>query len=55
MSRLLKGPTHLARAETQAAVNAVLDMFPDLKLDQTRSSEPTGLIFRKPAQVTCTF
>ena len=46
---------HLARAETQAAVNAVLDLFPDLQLVEKRSTEPAGLIFRKPAQVTCTF
>ncbi len=46
---------HLARAETQSAVNAVLDLFPKLTFDAERSGDPQGLIFRKPAKVTCTF
>ncbi len=44
---------HLARLETQAALNAVLDVIPgDMALDQARSDAPSGLIFRKPASVT---
>ena len=38
---------HLARLETQAALDAVLDGWPDLTLAGD-STAPTGLIFRKP-------
>lgn len=40
---------HLARAETTAMVHAVLDLLPDLRLDDDLSTRPTGLVFRKPA------
>ncbi len=43
---------HLARAETIAAVHAVLDLLPSMALDPSLSSAPEGLIFRKPASVT---
>lgn len=43
---------HLARLETAAAVNAVLDLLPDVELIDSSSSAPEGLIFRKPAAVT---
>jgi cytochrome P450 len=46
---------HLARAETMAAVSAVLDTLPDLALLAGKSSPPEGLIFRKPAAVAATF
>lgn len=47
---------HLARLETLAGLNAVLDVFPDdLRLDPAKSSAPSGLIFRKPPTVTATF
>ena len=43
---------HLARAETVAAVNAVLDMCPHLEMNTASTTAPAGLIFRKPAMVT---
>ena len=46
---------HLARAETIAAVQAVLDACPDLALDPERSTDPSGLIFRKPASLVATW
>lgn len=39
---------HLARLETVTAIRAVLDRFPDLRLDPERPSAPHGLVFRKP-------
>ena len=38
---------HLARLETLAALDAVLDGWPRLRLDDG-AAEPTGVIFRKP-------
>jgi len=38
----------LARIETRAAIGAVTDQLPGLRLDQTRPSAPRGLVFRKP-------
>jgi cytochrome P450 len=38
---------HLARLETQAAVDAALDAWPGLEID-SESTPPTGVIFRKP-------
>ncbi|MGH8924275.1 MAG: cytochrome P450 [Acidimicrobiia bacterium] len=38
---------HLAKLETLAALNAVLDLWPRLQLDGD-SSSPSGLVFRKP-------
>ncbi len=38
---------HLARLETLSALDAVLDAWPDLRLDEGATA-PTGLIFRKP-------
>lgn len=38
---------HLAKMETLAALNAVLDLWPAVRLDRT-SEGPTGLVFRKP-------
>jgi cytochrome P450 len=38
----------LARIETRAAVDAILDQLPGLRLDQARPSAPRGLVFRKP-------
>ncbi len=38
---------HLARLETLAALDAVLDGWPDVRMDPG-STSPTGLIFRKP-------
>lgn len=47
---------HLARLETLAALNAVLDVLPDdLHLEPAKSTAPSGLIFRKPATVTAIF
>lgn len=42
---------HLARLETDAAINAVLDLLDAPRLDIERSSAPSGLIFRKPSAV----
>ena len=41
---------HLAKLETQAALEAVLDGWPDLAL-AAGSTAPSGLIFRKPRSV----
>ena len=38
---------HLARLETQSALDAVLDGWPGLRID-AGSTPPTGVIFRKP-------
>ncbi|MGH8958433.1 MAG: cytochrome P450 [Acidimicrobiia bacterium] len=38
---------HLAKMETLAALNSVLDLWPAVRLDQTNGG-PTGLVFRKP-------
>ncbi len=43
---------HLARMETAAAINGMLDVAPDLALVPERSSAPSGLIFRKPEAVS---
>ncbi|MGI9624527.1 MAG: cytochrome P450 [Acidimicrobiales bacterium] len=42
---------HMAKAQTAAAVDAVIDLLPDVALDRDRSPSPTGLVFRKPAAV----
>jgi len=41
----------LARTEAQAAVSALLDRLPGLRLDPGRPSAPQGLVFRKPASL----
>jgi cytochrome P450 len=38
----------LASAETAAAVSALLDLLPGLRLDPGRPAAPRGLVFRKP-------
>lgn len=38
----------LARQEASAAVRAVLEQLPGLRLDPSRPSSPRGLVFRKP-------
>lgn len=38
---------HLARTETLAALNAVLDLWPGVRLDSD-ATPPSGLVFRKP-------
>jgi cytochrome P450 len=38
----------LARAEARAALGALLDRLPGLRLDPRRPSAPHGLVFRKP-------
>lgn len=42
---------HLARMETAAALNGLLDHAPEPTLDRARSTPPAGLIFRKPDQL----
>jgi cytochrome P450 len=41
----------LARTEAHAAVSALLDRLPGLRLDPGRPSAPEGLVFRKPASL----
>ncbi len=41
----------LARMETSAAVEAVLDQLPGVSLDRQRARGPRGLVFRKPVSV----
>jgi cytochrome P450 len=46
----------LARAETQAAVRALLDQLPGLRLDPDRTAPaPRGLVFRKPPALPVTW
>lgn len=42
---------HVARAQTAAAVNEVLDRLPGIELDRAASMPPSGLIFRKPQEL----
>jgi len=42
---------HLARLETRAALNAILDRLPGLRLDPGHDHAPRGLIFRKPPRL----
>lgn len=41
----------LARHEASAAVRALLDQLPGLRLDLSRPSSPRGLVFRKPSSL----
>lgn len=43
---------HIARAQTIAAIDALLERLPGLRLDPTASQAPHGLVFRKPPSVT---
>jgi hypothetical protein len=45
----------LARAETQAAVRALLNQLPGLRLDPGRPAAPRGLVFRKPPALHVTW
>ncbi|HMI69322.1 MAG TPA: cytochrome P450 [Solirubrobacteraceae bacterium] len=42
---------HLARLEAHTAVGRLLERFPGLRLDPERPSAPSGLVFRKPADL----
>jgi cytochrome P450 len=42
---------HLARLQTQTAVRGLLDQLPGLRLDPAKPSAPSGLVFRKPAEL----
>jgi len=42
---------HLARLEAHTAVGRLLERFPRLRLDPERPSAPSGLVFRKPADL----
>jgi cytochrome P450 len=39
---------HLARLEARAAIGALLDRLPGLRLDPARPAAPRGVVFRKP-------
>jgi len=41
----------LARLEAHAALNALLDLLPELRLDKDHDPAPRGLIFRKPPEL----
>ncbi|MEM9464780.1 MAG: cytochrome P450 [Actinomycetota bacterium] len=43
---------HIARAQTIAALDALLTRLPDMTLDPDASEPPHGLVFRKPPAVT---
>ena len=43
---------HLTRMETVAAIEAMADLFPNLRLVAGASTPPAGFIFRKPDRVT---
>ncbi len=43
---------HLTRMETAAAINAMLDTYPDVSLLAEETTAPSGFIFRKPDRVT---
>jgi cytochrome P450 len=42
---------HLARLEAHTAVGRLLERFPRLRLDPERPAAPSGLVFRKPAEL----
>jgi cytochrome P450 len=42
---------HLARLEAHVAVGRLLERLPRLRLDPSRPSAPSGLVFRKPAEL----
>jgi cytochrome P450 len=42
---------HLARLEAHTAVGRLLQRLPRLRLDPARPSAPSGLVFRKPAEL----
>lgn len=42
---------HLARLEARAALGALLDRLPELRLDPERIAEVRGLVFRKPPRL----
>lgn len=46
---------HIARAQTAAAIEALLDGLPKLELDEAASLGPHGLVFRKPPAVIATW
>lgn len=46
---------HIARAQTIATIETVLDRLPGLALDADASAPPSGLVFRKPPAVTVTW
>jgi cytochrome P450 len=47
--------THLARAETRAALSAILDRLPNLRLDPREECEMVGLAFRSPDRLPVLF
>ena len=42
---------HLARLEARIAVETILDLLPQLRLDDRYPAAPRGLVFRKPADL----
>jgi cytochrome P450 len=47
--------SHLARAESRIALNALLDRLPNLRLDRSQSTQVVGLAFRSPAHLPVLF
>ncbi|TDB88809.1 cytochrome P450 [Actinomadura sp. 7K534] len=43
--------SHLARLEARAALTALLDRLPGLRLDPSRPARPRGLVFRRPPRL----
>ncbi|TDE30087.1 cytochrome P450 [Actinomadura sp. 6K520] len=43
--------SHLARLEARAAIAALLDRLPGLRLDPSRPARPRGLVFRRPPRL----
>ncbi|TDC66814.1 cytochrome P450 [Actinomadura sp. GC306] len=43
--------SHLARLEARAALTALLDQLPGLRLDPARPARPRGLVFRRPPRL----
>lgn len=42
---------HLANTQTILAIERLLNRFPGMRIDWNRSSEPSGLVFRKPERL----
>jgi cytochrome P450 len=43
---------HLARLEAHTAIRRLLERFPRVRLDPARATAPSGLVFRKPTELS---